>query len=81
MINVILDFMIWFFNSVIQAIDFPHFDFSVIWHAINDVTYYPNKILGTFGVRTFFTLLNLDWGLTISLGLIKTILRFVRGTK
>lgn len=79
MINVILDFLLWILNSVITGIQFPTFDFSEIWHTLVDVLYYPVKILGFFGVKIFFTLLNLDWGLTISLGVVKTVLKFVRG--
>lgn len=79
MINVFIDFMLWFFTSVFSAVQFPTFDFSEIWNTLVTVMYYPVKILGFFGVKVFFTLLNLDWGLTISLGLFKTLLKFVRG--
>ena len=79
MINVILDFILWAFSSVLSGIQFPTFDFSAIWEVLVNVLYYPVKILGFFGVKIFFTLLNLDWGLTLSLGLIKTVLKFIRG--
>lgn len=79
MINVILDLLSWFLNSVLQAVTFPVIDFIEIWNTLMTVLYYPVKILGSFNVQVFFTLLNLDWGLTLSLGLIKTVLKFIRG--
>ena len=80
MINVLIDFLLWILNNVITGIQFPTFDFSEIWNTLVDVLYYPVKILGFFGVKIFFTLLNLDWALTISLGIVKTVLKFLRGS-
>lgn len=79
MFNAILDLIYWFLSNVAAAVTFPIFDFIEIWNTITTVLYYPVKILGYFNITTFFTLLNLDWGLTISLGLIKTVLKFIRG--
>jgi hypothetical protein len=76
-----MDFLIWFLNSVIAAITFPIFDFIAIWDTVMTVMYYPVKILGEFNIGVFFTLWNLDWILTITLGLVKTVLRLIRGSK
>lgn len=80
MINVLLNFLSWAISGFLNNVQFPTFDFSTIWETLNNVIYYPVKILSPFGVRIFFILLNLDWGLTLSLGIIKTVLRFVRGS-
>lgn len=79
MVNVLLDFLAWGFSTFLRDVQFPTFDFSAIWEVLVNVLYYPVKILGLFGVKIFFSLLNLDWGLTLSLGIIKTVLKFVRG--
>lgn len=79
MINAILDLINWFLSSVISAVTFPIIDFISVWNTITTILYYPVKILGAFNVGLFFNLLNLDWGLTLSLGLIKTVLKFIRG--
>lgn len=79
MINVIMDLLMWFLNSVISAVTFPIVDFVTIWDAVTTVLYYPVKILGYFNIDLFFTILSLDWTLTLTLGVVKTVLKFIRG--
>ncbi len=79
MFNVIIDLISWFLNSVLKAVTFPVIDLVETWNTLKTVLYYPVKILGEFNIKAFFTILNIDWALTLTLGLIKGILKFIRG--
>lgn len=81
MINALLDILTWFLDTFIPSVTFPSVDFDGISTVIKESLYYPVKILGFANLAIFFTLLNLDWVLTLTLGVAKTILRFIRGMK
>ena len=81
MINVLLDILNWFINTIDFSIAFPVIDFQEIYATLKTVLYYPVKVLGLFNITLFFTLWNLDWVLTVTLGVAKTLLRFIRGMK
>lgn len=79
MINALLDLITWFLNTVIPSVSFPSVDFDGIYATLKSVLYYPVKILGLANITIFFTLWNLDWILTLTLGVVKTVLKFIRG--
>lgn len=79
MINALLDIITWFLNTVIPSVSFPSVDFDGIYATLKSVLYYPVKILGLANITIFFTLWNLDWILTVTLGVAKTVLKFIRG--
>ena len=81
MINVLLDILTWFLDTFIPSVTFPSVDFDSIATVIKETLYYPVKVLGFVNLTIFFALLNLDWVLTVTLGVAKTILRFIRGMK
>jgi len=81
MINALLDIITWFLNTVIPSVAFPSVDFDGIYATFKELLYYPVKVLGLANITIFFTLWNLDWILTLTLGVAKTVLRFIRGMK
>lgn len=79
MFNVLLDILTWFLDTVIPSVAFPSIDFDGIYATFKTLLYYPVKILGLLNITIFFTLVNLDWILTLTLGVAKTVLKFIRG--
>lgn len=78
MINALLDIVNWFLNNI-PSVAFPSVDFDGIWDVFQSILYYPVKIVGLLNITIFFALLNLDWILTFTLGVAKTVLKFIRG--
>lgn len=81
MINALFDILCWFLNTFIPSVTFPSIDFDGIYDAFQSIMYYPVKIVGLLNITIFFALLNIDWVLTLTLGVAKTFLRFIRGMK